>query len=105
MTPDLKRALKASWASDEPSLSWDEANAELQASYAISTAAALRALRDPSPEVLEAMAKAAYTAAYLGNGPHQSWDTIVKHDQPEVWRASALAAWRAGLDAILAQQP
>lgn len=79
MTPDLERAVAAMLAEDE-----DEVGSS---SYTHLLRSALRALLDPSPEVLEAMAKCI---------PDGTYD----------WRIeNAKKIWRAGLTAILGKEP
>lgn len=94
MTPDLERAVAAMLAEDE-----DEVGSS---SYTHLLRAALRALENPSPEVLEAMARVWW-------GTKDQLSELVPYNElhedfHKGFRRDALASWRAGLNAILAAE-
>lgn len=65
--------------------------------------AALRALETPSPEVVEAMAKALFwdrMSRTTGLSQVPNWEAAKTYAKDE-WFSQALAAWRAGIAAII----
>lgn len=101
MTPDLERAAKIAFQAqcDVLGLPFDQAAAD-NTPTTDGLRAALRALLDPSPEVVSAMAEAAWNS-------DECWrwsDPRIVHDVREDTRKAALASWRAGLNAILAAE-
>lgn len=96
MTPDLERAARALWNEFCPGIQRTPTDMH---QYMLGVDAALRALENPSPEVVEAMAKAMFEAQHA----YTVWEDALAVRQRTA-RTEITVAWRAGLNAILAAE-
>ena len=77
---------------------WGEISSEPCGNVTQRAKEALLAIRTPPPEVVEAMARAAYLHAEPSRfGLTENWDEMEEYMR-ENWRNNALAAWQAGID-------